>query len=119
MIVLERPESLVQDGAMKARSLFSPDPARGWVPWGALAPLLLIVFMAAPVLPTDAPVMQWGLVDDRGNPIGLRSSGGAMSLERGLGVGVAITSAIVGTTWAAGGYQSRAFAGAYFVPRDL
>lgn len=55
---------------MKTTSLFSQEPAKGWVPWGALAPFLLIFFVAAPVLLTDAPFMHWGFVDERGNPIG-------------------------------------------------
>ncbi|WP_395646033.1 lysostaphin resistance A-like protein [Terricaulis sp.] len=55
---------------MKSTSLFSPEPAKGWLPWGVLAPFLLILFVAAPVILTDAPFIQWGFVDDRGNPIG-------------------------------------------------
>jgi len=55
---------------MKSTSLFSPEPAKGWLPWGALAPFLLILFVAAPVILTDAPFIQWGIVDNRGNPIG-------------------------------------------------
>jgi len=55
---------------MKSTSLFSPEPARGWLPWGALAPFLLILFVAAPVILTDEPFMRWGLVTDRGDPIG-------------------------------------------------
>lgn len=55
---------------MKKTSLFSPEPAKGWIPWGALAPFLLIFFVAAPVLLTDEPFMQWGFVDDHGDPIG-------------------------------------------------
>lgn len=55
---------------MKTPSLFSLEPAKGWIPWGVLAPFLLIFFMAAPVILTDEPFIQWGFVDDRGNPIG-------------------------------------------------
>jgi membrane protease YdiL (CAAX protease family) len=139
---------------MKTKSLYSQEPAKGWVPWGALAPFLLIFFVAAPVLLTDEPFMQWGFVDDRGNPIGalglyafllipfamtgalvlawvlfverrplrtigLTPSGGAMSFARGLGIGVATIGAIVAAIWAAGGYQQRGFADAFFVPHDL
>ena len=35
---------------MKTTSLFSPEPAKGWIPWGALAPFLLIFFVAANIL---------------------------------------------------------------------
>lgn len=55
---------------MKTISLFSLEPAKGWIPWGVLAPFLLIFFMAAPVILTDEPFIQWGFVDDQGNPIG-------------------------------------------------
>lgn len=55
---------------MKSRALFSPEPAKGWLPWGALSPFLLIFFVAAPVLLTDAPMQQWGFVTERGDPIG-------------------------------------------------
>ncbi len=55
---------------MKTTSLFSPEPAKGWIPWGALAPFLLIFFVVAPVLLTDEPFIQWGFVNERGDPIG-------------------------------------------------
>jgi membrane protease YdiL (CAAX protease family) len=55
---------------MKPTSLFSPEPAKGWMPWGALAPFLLILFVAAPVILTDDPFERWGLATDRGDPIG-------------------------------------------------
>lgn len=57
---------------MKTTSLFSLHPAKGWIPWGALAPFLLIFFVAAPVLLTDEPFIQSGFVDNHGNPIGTR-----------------------------------------------
>jgi uncharacterized protein len=139
---------------MKTTSLFSQEPAKGWIPWGALAPFLLIFFVAAPVLLTDAPFIEWGFVDDRGNPIGARGlyafllipfamtgalvlawvlfverrplrtigltpGGGASSFARGLAIGFATIGAVVAAIWAAGGYQPRAFASAFFTPHDL
>lgn len=74
---------------MKTTSLFSQEPAKGWVPWGVLAPFLLIFFVAAPVLLTDEPFMQWELVDDRGNPIG------ALGLYAFLLIPFAMTGALV------------------------
>jgi membrane protease YdiL (CAAX protease family) len=74
---------------MKTTSLFSPEPAKGWIPWGALAPFLLIVFVAAPVILTDEPFIQWGFVDDRGNPIG------AFGLYAFLLIPFAMTGALV------------------------
>lgn len=74
---------------MKATSLYSPEPARGWIPWGALAPFLLIFFVAAPVILTDEPFIQWGFVDERGDPIG------ANGLYAFLLIPFAITGALV------------------------
>ena len=74
---------------MKTTSLFSPEPAKGWIPWGALAPFLLIFFVAAPVILTDEPFIQWGFVDDRGNPIG------ALGLYAFLLIPFAMTGALV------------------------
>ena len=54
---------------MRTTSLYSQDRAKGWIPWGPLAPFLLIFFVAAPVIMTDEPFIQWGFVD-RGDPIG-------------------------------------------------
>jgi hypothetical protein len=139
---------------MKTTSLYSQEPAKGWIPWGALAPFLLIFFVAAPVILTDEPFIQWGFVDDRGDPIGLNGlyafllipfaitgalvlawvllverrplrtigltpSGGAISFARGLAIGFATIGAVVAAIWAAGGYQMRGFAGAFFAPQDL
>ncbi|HRE44471.1 MAG TPA: type II CAAX endopeptidase family protein [Terricaulis sp.] len=74
---------------MKTTSLFSPEPAKGWIPWGVLAPFLLIFFVAAPVLLTDEPFIRWGFVDDHGNPIG------ALGFYAFLLIPFAITGALV------------------------
>lgn len=74
---------------MKTTSLYSQEPAKGWLPWGALAPFLCIFFVAAPVLLTDAPFMRWGFVDERGNPIG------ALGLYAFLVIPFAMTGAFV------------------------
>ncbi|EGD07069.1 hypothetical protein XVE_4753 [Xanthomonas vesicatoria ATCC 35937] len=34
-------------------ALYSPDPARGWLPWAWLTPILMILFNAVPVLALD------------------------------------------------------------------
>lgn len=52
------------------KAIFSDEPAKGWLPWGVLAPLLAIAFVVIPVLATDAPMAALGLVDERGHPIG-------------------------------------------------
>ena len=52
------------------RAPFSDEPAKGWLPWGALAPFLAIFFVLIPALATLWPLMTLGLVDARGDPIG-------------------------------------------------
>ena len=52
-------------------ALYSPEPARGWLPWIWLVPILMILFNAVPVVALDAwmQAMQWST--PRGEPIGL------------------------------------------------
>jgi uncharacterized protein len=56
---------------MKPTALFSSAPAKGWLPWGALAPFLLLAFVIAPVLATGDVLERMGLETARGDPIGL------------------------------------------------
>ena len=49
---------------------FSSEPARGWLPWALLAPVLCVVFVAVPVLATSDLLEQAGFTDARGDPIG-------------------------------------------------
>jgi uncharacterized protein len=51
--------------------LFSPKPARGWLPWAWLAPILLVVFNAAPVVAMDGWMQSRQWATPRGDPIGL------------------------------------------------
>jgi len=41
------------------------------MPWGALAPFLLIAFVVLPVLITMDPFERWGLTEANGDPVGL------------------------------------------------
>jgi membrane protease YdiL (CAAX protease family) len=52
-------------------ALFSPEAARGWLPWAWLSPILLIFFIAAPVIAMDGwmEAQQWST--PRGDPIGM------------------------------------------------
>lgn len=50
---------------------YSPAPAEGWRPWGSIAALLAVVFVVAPVLGTDGAFQRAGLVNAKGDPIGL------------------------------------------------
>lgn len=52
-------------------ALYSPEPARGWLPWIWLVPVLMILFNAVPVVALDGWMesQQWST--PRGDPIGL------------------------------------------------
>lgn len=56
---------------MTAIAPFSPEPARGWLPWIWLSPILMIVFNAVPVVAMDGwmQARQWSTPS--GDPIGL------------------------------------------------
>ena len=56
---------------MSSVALFSPEVARGWLPWAWLSPILLIFFVAAPVIAMDGwmQAQQWST--PRGDPIGI------------------------------------------------
>ncbi len=56
---------------MNSKSLFSPEPHRGWLPWGALAPFLCIAFVIASLLGTSPWLESLGLEDAEGQPVGL------------------------------------------------
>ncbi len=55
---------------MKSRSVFSAEEARGWIPWGALAPFLAFIFVVAPMLAITLGFERLQLVDADGDPIG-------------------------------------------------
>lgn len=56
---------------MTSKTLFSPEPHRGWLPWGLLSPFLCIFFVALCAL-GPAPLMEhFGWQDAHGDPIGL------------------------------------------------
>lgn len=57
---------------MAEQAPFSNLPAQGWLPWGAFAPVLAILFVLLPALATLAPMEAMGLVDARGDPVGTR-----------------------------------------------
>lgn len=58
--------------AMKHQAIYSADPARGWLPWGALVPFLAIVLVALPDFVSSPVLSRLQLVDAHGTPIGLR-----------------------------------------------
>lgn len=57
---------------MKPVAIYSADPTKGWLPWGLLAPLLCIIFVAVPLVGVSSLLEQLQLLDSRGEPIGLK-----------------------------------------------
>lgn len=57
--------------ALISTAVYSAEPARGWLPWGALAPFLAVLFVAAPLLGVSGILEYFRLVDANGDPIGL------------------------------------------------
>ena len=43
-------------------ALYSPEPARGWLPWGALAPLLAMVFVVSAIMIVALRSWRMGLI---------------------------------------------------------
>ena len=52
-------------------ALFSPEPARGWLPWAWLSPILMILFNAVPVVAMDGWMQSRHWSTPSGDPIGL------------------------------------------------
>lgn len=40
---------------MRSEDLYPAEPARGWIPWGALAPFLLLAFVISTALLSRQP----------------------------------------------------------------
>src|SRR5688572_14724199 len=57
---------------MNTRAIYSTEPHRGWLPWGALAPILAIVFVVVAAIPFELGFERLGLIDAHGNPVGFR-----------------------------------------------
>ena len=56
---------------MSRVALYSPEPARGWLPWIWLVPILMILFNAVPVIALDDWMEARHWSTPRGDPIGL------------------------------------------------
>src|SRR4030095_8119803 len=53
---------------LRSQDLYPAAPARGWMPWGALAPFLLLVFVISTALLGDGLIAKFVNMDDKGNP---------------------------------------------------
>lgn len=69
---------------MNSRALYSDEPHRGWLPWGALSPFLAILFVVIPAIPLELGFERLGLFDAQGNPAGLRGIALFLLLPFGL-----------------------------------
>ncbi len=56
---------------MRSTSPYASDTARGWLTWGVLAPILLILFVAIPTVACSKVLQYSHLVDVDWNPIGM------------------------------------------------
>lgn len=56
---------------MKARAIYSEAPAAGWLPWGALAPFLALVFVVVPLLAGSKALEWFRLANAKGDPVGI------------------------------------------------
>lgn len=56
---------------MRSTSLYSSEPARGWLTWGVLAPILLVLFVAIPAVAGTTVLQHFNLADAQWLPIGM------------------------------------------------
>ncbi len=56
---------------MKSIAIYSSEPPRGWLPWGAFAPFLCILLVAVPTLLVSLVLERFHLEDAKGDPLGL------------------------------------------------
>jgi len=62
---------------MNLKTIYSTSPARGWLPWGLLAPVICLVLAIATDIPSSLLLERLGFVDASGEPVG---SQGLMAL---------------------------------------
>ena len=56
---------------MSGRVIYSAEPARGWLPWAALVPILGVLFVALPLVGVSSVLERLQLADEKGDPVGL------------------------------------------------
>lgn len=52
-----------------SQDLYTAEPARGWIPWGALAPFLLLLFVISTALLGDGLISKYVNLSPEGNPL--------------------------------------------------
>ena len=73
---------------MKPTALYAPDPVKGWLPWGALAPVLGILIVALPAIAAWKIEHRFGLVSARGEPQGFAGLCALLFFDFSLTAGV-------------------------------
>ena len=56
---------------MNSKTIYAAEPAKGWIPWGALAPFLCVAFVVAPFAGVSGVFERLELWSSNGDPIGL------------------------------------------------
>jgi membrane protease YdiL (CAAX protease family) len=69
---------------MKPVALYSTAPAKGWIPWGLLAPFLCLAMIAVPSVGAAMVLEDFGLLDARGEPVGADGLAALLLLSFGL-----------------------------------
>jgi membrane protease YdiL (CAAX protease family) len=54
---------------LRSQDLYPAEPTRGWIPWGALAPFLALLFVIATALPGDMLISRFVNISPEGNPL--------------------------------------------------
>jgi len=54
---------------LRSQDLYPAPPARGWIPWGALAPFLALVFVIVTALPGDKLISNFVNISPEGDPL--------------------------------------------------
>lgn len=71
-----------------SKTIFSDELAKGWIPWGILAPVLALFLVVLPLIASDILVLQpLGLIDAESEPIGPYGVFGLLTISFGA-VGV-------------------------------
>ncbi len=56
---------------MRPSAIYSTEPAKGWLPWGAFAPFLGVLLVAVPTVSVDFALEHFRLENAKGDPLGL------------------------------------------------
>ena len=57
---------------MNLKTIYSTSPARGWLPWGLLAPIVCIVSTLLTEIPSSLLLERFGFLDAAGEPVGVQ-----------------------------------------------